>query len=118
MRLGKLGKGWMRLGKLGKGWMSGEMVEGQSSFAINHGNRQKAEWALAFSQEGQAQSNSLSRQPVISNIETFLRSKSIKVGVGGRKAWGLWQLTLDPGNGGIVSLPALQQASIGASSAA
>ena len=114
----------MRLGRLGKGWMSGEMVEGQSSFAINHGNRQKAEWALAFSQEGQAQSNSLSRQTVISNIETmgpwrfFLWSKSIRVGVGGRKAWGLWQLTLDPGNGGIVSLPALQQASIGASSAA
>ena len=48
----------------------------------------------------------------------FLWSKSIRVGVGGRKAWGLWQLTLDPGNGGIVSLPALQQASIGASSAA
>ena len=66
-----LGKGWMRLGWLGKGWMSGEMVEGQSSFAINHGNRQKAEWALAFSQEGQAQSNSLSRQTVISNIETM-----------------------------------------------
>ena len=75
MRLGKLGKGWMRLGKLGKGWMSGEMVEGQSSFAINHGNRQKAEWALAFSQEGQAQSNSLSRQPVISNIETFFEAQ-------------------------------------------
>ena len=66
-----LGMGWMRLGRLGKGWMSGEMVEGQSSFAINHGNRQKAEWALAFSQEGQAQSNSLSRQTVISNIETM-----------------------------------------------
>ena len=51
-------------------------------------------------------------------LRLFLRSKSIRVGVGGRKAWGLWQLTLDPGNGGIVSLPALQQASIGASSAA
>ena len=41
-----------------KGRMSREMVEGQSSFAINHGNRQKAEWALPFSQEGQVQSNS------------------------------------------------------------
>ena len=41
-----------------KGWMSREMVEGQSSFAINHGNRQKAEWVLPFSQEGQVQSNS------------------------------------------------------------
>ena len=45
----------------------------------------------------------------------LLWSKSIW-GWGGRKAWGLWQLTLDPGHGGIVSLAALQPPSIGASS--
>ena len=82
------------VGKLGKGWMSGEMVEGQSSFAINHGNRQKAEWALAFSQEGQAQSNSLSRQTVISNIETmgprrfFCGANPLGLGLGGEKPGG------------------------------
>ena len=52
---------------------------------------------------------------VITIIETsspalrFSFVKQIHLGSGGRKAWGLWQLTLDPGNGGIVSLPALQQ---------
>ena len=69
--------------------MSREMVEGQSSsFAINHGNRQKAEWALAFSQEGQAQSNSLSRQTVISNIEIFCGANPLGLGLGGEKPGG------------------------------
>ena len=64
------------------------------------------------------------RQTVIAIIESLnieqagiFFCQANPLGLGGRKARGLWQLTLDPGNGGIVSLEALQQPSIGASSA-